>query len=205
MESGKNENKRDRKQKKAAVQNQSTAAFSQVLGWLDAGSDYSSTTSSTSIGHAFAQIPQAIHLEAGLPSGYDDQAEGTSLGTFAAAGTFLLVDHVNALGVLGDRTFRTSLGAFAALRTGHRDGQPSFLTICMTCFVRIKLLIKCLGTGLYTGKTCHTGAALFSLSVSSYQIILRNVCNRSYVFFYSNTDEKNSQYITKRFDKIITD
>ena len=29
---------------------------------------YSSTTSSTSIGHAFAQIPQAIHLEAGLPS-----------------------------------------------------------------------------------------------------------------------------------------
>jgi hypothetical protein len=68
MESGKNENKRDRKQKKAAVQNQSTAAFSQVLGWLDAGSNYSSTTSSTSIGHAFAQIPQAIHLEAGLPS-----------------------------------------------------------------------------------------------------------------------------------------
>ena len=38
--------------------------------------NYSSTTSSTSIGHAFAQMPQAIHLDAGLPSVFTIRPNG---------------------------------------------------------------------------------------------------------------------------------
>ena len=52
--------------------------------------------------------------------GYDNQTERTCLCTFATTDTFLFIDHVNALCILGDRTFRTCLCAFSALRTGDR-------------------------------------------------------------------------------------
>ena len=49
----------------------------------------------------------------------DDQAEGTGLHALAAADTFLLIDHVNALRVLGDRFLRTGFRALSALYAGH--------------------------------------------------------------------------------------
>lgn len=134
----------------------------EILAISKSSDHYSSTTSSTSIGQAFAQIPQAIHLEAGLPRFYD-QAKWTGLRTGSASRTFFLVDHVNALRVLGNGAFRTGLGTFTALRTGDR-ADSLFLYDLQTCLVRIKYLIKCLRTCSHTGKTSHTGAAFFTFS-----------------------------------------
>ena len=128
---------------------------------------YSSTTSSTSIGHAFAQMPQAIHLEAGLPSVTTIRPNGHG-------------------------------SAHLPLRTGDR-ADYLLLYDLQTCLVRIELFIKCFGTGLYTGQTCHTGTAFF------YFQFLHIRLSSVFVFSYFNTNEKNSQYITKRFDKIMTD
>ena len=90
-----------------------------------------------------------------------DQAKWTGLRTGSASRTFFLVDHVNALRVLGDGAFRTGLGTFTALRTGDR-ANSLFLYDLQTCLVRIKYLIKCLRTCSHTGKTSHTGTAFFN-------------------------------------------
>ena len=99
--------------------------------------NYSSTTSSTSIGHAFAQMPQAIHL---------DQTKWTGFCTFATAGTFFLVDHINTLWILGDCTFRTGFRTFAALWAGHWTNR-FFLYDLDAGFVRVEFFIERLGTG----------------------------------------------------------
>ena len=48
----------------------------EILVMSKSSDHYSSTTSSTSIGQDFAQIPQAIHLEAGLPSVFTIRPNG---------------------------------------------------------------------------------------------------------------------------------
>ena len=93
--------------------------------------------------------------------GFYDQAKWTGLRTGSASRTFFLVDHVNALRVLGNGAFRTGLGTFTALRTGDR-ADSLFLYDLQTCLVRIKYLIKCLRTCSHTGKTSHTGTAFFN-------------------------------------------
>ena len=68
--------------------------------------------------------------------------ERTYLNTFAASGTFFLVDHVNALCILCDRTFWTGLCALSALYADHRFCIALFVNDLDTGFVRVKLLVK---------------------------------------------------------------
>ena len=88
------------------------------------------------------------------------QPEGTGLHALAAAGTQLFIYHVHTLGVLCDGSCFTSLGALAALGTGHR-AHALLLHNLNTCLVRIKLFIECLGACPNTLQAGHTGRSLF--------------------------------------------
>ena len=95
------------------------------------------------MGHAFAQIPQAMHL----------------LGFAAPAGitiTFMghASTHLPQPTLTGPRTL-------AALDTHRRLHDILLLLDADTGLPRIELLVKSLRTGRYTGKASHTLAALF--------------------------------------------
>ena len=68
---------------------------------------------------------------------------GTDLHALAAAVAQLLVDHVHALGVLGDSALLTGSGAFSALDTGVGLGLPVFSLHNLNAgFIRVKLFVK---------------------------------------------------------------
>jgi hypothetical protein len=84
-----------------------------------------------------------------VPSGgHDHYLHGAGLYALAAANALALVDHVDALGILGNSAFRTGAGAFAAhdtvlhLRLTIRLGNDAD-----AAQIRVKLLIKRLGAG----------------------------------------------------------
>lgn len=144
---------------------------------------YSSTTSSTSIGHAFAQMPQAIHLDAGLPSVFTIRPNGQASAHLPQLVHFFLVDHINTLWILGDCTFRTGFRTFAALWAGHWTNRFFFYDLDAG-FVRVEFFIERLGTGSDTCQTCHTGTAFFyfqflhSIVSSALSVMLpRNILN----------------------------
>ena len=64
--------------------------------------DYASTTSRTSAGQAFAQIPQAIHLLlTGESSALTITPNGQASTHLPQSCTFFLIDHIHAFCVLG--------------------------------------------------------------------------------------------------------
>ena len=68
---------------------------------------------------------------------------GASLNALAAGGTQLLIDHIyTGLGVLGNGTYLTDLGALAALNAGHRLGATALGNDLNAGKIRIKGLIK---------------------------------------------------------------
>jgi hypothetical protein len=98
---------------------------------------------------------------------FDHHMEGTFLNTFAAVDTELLVDHVHALGILGDSPGIADLGTLAALDTG---GEFDFFGIagsqnvyagqilCLGVFT----LVEGLGTGVLTGQAEHTALRILN-------------------------------------------
>ena len=90
--------------------------------------------------------------------GKDHDMHGAGLHTFAAGGALGLVDHVHALGVLGDSALRAGAGALAAhdavvdLGLAVRLGDNAD-----AAQVRIKGLVKRLGAGTHTAQACLAG------------------------------------------------
>ena len=87
----------------------------------------------------------------------DHNLHGTCFHALAAGNAVLLIDHVNTgLGILGNGIVFTDLHAFAALDTDIR-----FRTAILTGndlnagIIGMEFLVKCLGAGIHTGKTCH--------------------------------------------------
>ena len=91
----------------------------------------------------------------------DHQAEGTSFRIFAAADAKLLVDHINALGVLGDGAMLAGSCTFAALHTGHGFCRALAVHNLDAGLARIKFLIEGVGTGTDAFQTGHAGCAFF--------------------------------------------
>ena len=108
-------------------------------------------------------LSRRFFLLSGLrPFGQDRADDMTAAGgrTFAAAGTFLLVDHVYTFCVLCDSSFRTCFCTFTALWAGHWTNRFLFYNL-QTCKLRVEGFVECLRTGINTGKTCHTGTSFF--------------------------------------------
>ena len=85
--------------------------------------------------------------------GKQADVEGADLDALAAAHAELLVDHVDALGVLGDGLLGAVLGALAALDADLGDGLAVLLDDGDAGLVLVELLIESLGAGLYAGET----------------------------------------------------
>ena len=144
----------------------------EILAISKSSDHYSSTTSSTSIGQAFAQIPQAIHLEAGFPSVFTIRYKWTGLRTGSASRTFFLVDHVNALRVLGDGAFRTRPRHIYRTADRRSGGQPfSLRSADMPCPDQIPY--KMPQNMLPHRQDKPYRCCLFLLSVFSFCFILR--------------------------------
>lgn len=81
--------------------------------------------------------------------------EGTCSHALAAADAKLLIDHVNALGILGDGILLAGLSALAALRAGL-DHDAAILLISDTDagLILVELLIEHGGAGDHTLETC---------------------------------------------------
>ena len=90
----------------------------------------------------------------------DQDMEGADLLAFAAAHAELLVDHVDALCVLRDGAVLTDGGTLAALHADHRLGCALKIHDLDAGLIRIKLLIKCVGTGANALQTGHAGRTL---------------------------------------------
>ena len=91
---------------------------------------------------------------------HDHNLEGTRRNALAAADTELLVDHVHALGVLGDCAVLTGSCALTALDTGHGFGSAFTLHDLNAGFIRMEFLIEGIGTGSDTFQTGHAIDAL---------------------------------------------
>ena len=91
----------------------------------------------------------------------DDHAEGADLLALAAAGAELLVDHVHALGILGDGIGLADLGTFSALYAGHGLGFAILLHDADAGLILMEFLIKRFGTGPDALETRHAFHAFF--------------------------------------------
>jgi len=88
---------------------------------------------------------------------------GANLCTLAAGGAELLIDHVyTGLGILGDRTGLTDLGALAALDTGHGFCGTVFLHDTDAGQVLIKGLVEGIGASTHTLQAGHALSALLN-------------------------------------------
>ena len=92
----------------------------------------------------------------------DQNVEGADVLALAAANAELLVDHVNALGVLGDSAVFADGSALAALHTDHRLGLTLEVHDLNAGLVGIEFLIEGVGTCTDTFQTCHTGFTLLN-------------------------------------------
>jgi len=88
--------------------------------------------------------------------GLEADAEGAGLLADAAAHAQLLVDHVDALGVLGDGAGGAGLGAFAALHAHHGLRLALYLFDLDTGLVRVEHFIKRHGARLDALQAGHT-------------------------------------------------
>ena len=86
----------------------------------------------------------------------DHDAKGASFHALAAANAELLVDHVNALGVLGNCTVLAGSSTLAALDANH--GLRHALTVydLDAGLIGMELFVESIGTGADTFQTCHT-------------------------------------------------
>ena len=89
-------------------------------------------------------------------------AERTCFLALAAADAELLVDRVDALGVLGDRAVLAGLRALAALNADHGLGRAVALDDLKTCLGRVKFLVERLGASADALETCHALGSLFN-------------------------------------------
>ena len=88
---------------------------------------------------------------------------GAHLGALAAGGAQLFVDHVHTgLGILGNCTGLTGLGAFAALDTGHGLGSTGLVNDLDAGQVLMKFLIESNRTGADTFQASHALATLLN-------------------------------------------
>ena len=110
------------------------------------------------MGHALAQMPLRC---IGSRLDLHQHVERTDVLALAAADTQLLVDGVDALGVLGDGLVLTDRGALAALDADHGLGRTLEFDDLDAGLVRIKFLVEGVGTCADAFQTCHTGGALF--------------------------------------------
>ena len=90
--------------------------------------------------------------------GHDHNVHGAGLHALAAADTLLLVDHVHALGILGDGALGAGAGALAAhdaavdLRLAVRLGGDAD-----AAQIGVKLFVKSFRTRSYTGQARLAG------------------------------------------------
>ena len=90
-------------------------------------------------------------------SGSNDHLEGADFGALAAAGAELLVDHVHALGVLGDGTGLADLGALAALDADIGLDSTVLLHDVDAGLIFVEFLVESLGASPDALQTSHTG------------------------------------------------
>ena len=100
-------------------------------------------------------------LGSGLLGDLDQHMEGTYLGALAALGAELLVDGVNALGVLGDGAGFAGLGALAALDADHGLGGAVLLDNLDAGLIGMEVLVESVGAGLDASQAGHTFTTLF--------------------------------------------
>ena len=92
---------------------------------------------------------------------HNHNTERTCFHTLSAAYAKLLVNHVNTLSILLDRTMFAGLRTLSTLHTYRGLYRSLFLPDLNTGLSRIKFLIKSFGACNLTAKTCHTFTALF--------------------------------------------
>ena len=156
---------------------------------------YFSTISSSSIGHALTQMPQAMHLEAGPSSGRTHHLHGAGLGALAAADALLLVDHVHAgLGVLGDGLVLTGTHTLAALNAGIGLCAGTLGHDADTALLLVKFLIERLGTGGDALQTCH---ALHIFLAASFFIAQNSPSFFCSLSLYMSMQEKSNKNFRK--------
>jgi len=87
--------------------------------------------------------------------------EGAGLDALAAANAQLLVDNINALGILGNSTGFAGSSALTTLDTNHGLGLALQINDLDTGLVGMELFVKSLGASLNAFQTCHALSALF--------------------------------------------
>jgi hypothetical protein len=115
-----------------------------------------------SLGAGFDANPAGNALAGiGFVRRFDHHMEGTFFNTFAAVDAKLLVDHVHALGILGDSPGFADLGTLAALRTGGElelfgvAGSQNVYAGQILC-LGVFAFVESLGTGVLAGQAEHT-------------------------------------------------
>lgn len=97
-----------------------------------------------------------------LVANLNHDLEGTCSYALAAADAELLIDHVNALGVLGDSVLLASLSALAALRASlNHDAAVLLVADADAGLILVKLLVESGGAGDHA---LETGIALGMIS-----------------------------------------
>jgi len=110
-----------------------------------------------------------------LVIGHNNDLHGAGLGALAAANAQLLVDHINALGVLGDSTGLADLGALAALDTYHGLRSTVLLNDSDAGLVLVELFVECLGAGDNAGFTCHALDVLLYSKLFQCDVLLKYI------------------------------
>ena len=94
--------------------------------------------------------------------GLDQNMERANILALATANTELLVDHVNALGVLGNGAMLTDSGAFAALHANHWLGLALKIHNLDAGLILMEFLVERIGTCTHTFQTGHAFCALLN-------------------------------------------